>query len=368
MASYSMALLFAWAAVRERSLRPLLRGAGGLALGFGLTSFYLLPAAYEQRWVNIAQALSSGLLPSQNFLYTQINDPEHNLFNWIASSVAILLAVMAGTAGVLAHPGGENGEDCGDKKEPWRVMLLLTAAAAILMIQPSGIFWEYLPKLRFVQFPWRWMAILAVPSAYFGAAAIARRRTRWVWAAVVIFAVGGTAVFLIQKAWWDSDDIPVLQEAIAKDQGFEGTDEYDPAGDDHTNLPQKAARVQIVPDDSPEKSEARAQIQIERWTAEDRELSVTSSKPVRVAVRLLNYPAWRVEVNGKAVTPQAAETTAQMILPLLAGTERITIRFVRTPDRTLGNAISAGTGIALLALCYLGRPRVRAGLAKTGPA
>jgi hypothetical protein len=355
MASYSMALLFAWAALREKSLGPLLRGAGGLALGFGLTSVYLLPAAYEQRWVNIAQALSSGLLPSQNFLYTKVGDPEHNAFNWIASCVAILLMVMAGLAGVLAHRSAEDGENRGEQKELWRVMILLSAAAAILMIKPSDIFWEYLPKLRFVQFPWRWMAILAVPYAYFGAAAIALRRTRWIWAAAVFFVVGGTAVLLIQKAWWDSEDVPVLQEAIANQEGFDGTDEYDPAGDDHTNLPQKAPRVQILARDPREKPGPEAQIQIERWTAEAREFSVTSSKPVHIAVRLLNYPAWRVEVNGKAVTPRTAETAAQIILQANAGAQRIRMKFVRTPDRTLGGGISAGAGIALLGLLFLGR-------------
>lgn len=357
MASYSVALLFTWAALEKKSLRPLLQGAGGLALGFVLTSFYLLPAAYEQRWVNIAQALSSGLLPSQNFLYTQIGDPEHNLFNWIASSVAILLIVLAGIAGVLTHRSAEGGEDHGEKKELWKVMLLLSVAATILMIRPSGIFWAYLPKLRFVQFPWRWMAILAVPYAYFGAVAIARRQTRWIWAAAVIFAVGGTAVFLVHKAWWDSDDIPVLQEAIANDRGFEGTDEYDPAGDDHTNLPQKAPRVQVLAYDSEEKSVPKAEVQIERWTAEDRELSVTSAKQVRLAVRLLNYPAWRVEVNGNAVRPELAETTAQMILRVPAGTQRIRMKFAGTLDRQLGDGLSAGAGIALLGLFIFGRAR-----------
>src|SRR5260370_412099 len=104
VANYSVALIFAWAVFEKKSLRPLWRGAGGLALGFGLAGFYLLPAAYEQRWVNISQALSSGLQPADNFLYTTISDPEHNAFNWIASSVAVLLLGGSGVPAVVARP------------------------------------------------------------------------------------------------------------------------------------------------------------------------------------------------------------------------------------------------------------------------
>jgi hypothetical protein len=359
LASYSLALLFAWAAIGEKSLRPswraLSQGAGGLALGFGLAGFYLLPAAYEQRWVNIAEALSSGYQPSQNFLYTEIGDPEHNLFNWIASSVAVLLIVMTGIGALVAHRNTKNQEDHEAKEKLWRAMLLLGAAATILMLRPSSILWTLFPELRFLQFPWRWMAILAVPYSYFGAAAIARRRGAWVWSAVavVVLASAGTATFLVHQAWWDTDDIPVLEEAIASDQGFEGTDEYDPVADDHSNLPQKAPRAQILPMEESGPLVPKAEIHVERWTAEERELSANSPEPLRLAVRLLNYPGWRVEIDGKAVTPQLAETTAQMILPLSAGTHRITMRFGRTPDRIWGGVISVGAGVALFALLFL---------------
>jgi hypothetical protein len=358
MASYSVALIFVWAAVRGKSWRPLWGGACGLALGFGLTSFYLLPAAYEQSWVNIAQALSSGLLPKENFLYTLIDDPEHNVFNWIASSVAVLLMVMTGIAGIAAHRRVAKEEESGEPRELWRVLLLLSAAATILMIRPSSFLWEHLPKLRFVQFPWRWMAILAVGYAYFLAAGIGLRRKGWIWGAVVIVVIGGTATFLVQKAWWDSEDIPVLRKTIANDQGFEGTDEYDPVGDDHYNLPEKAPRVQVLPAEESGRATPKVEIQIARWTAEEKNLRVTSTAPVRVGLRLLDYPGWHVEVNGKAVTPGHAETNGEIVLVLTPGTQRITAKFARTADRKLGDVISLLALMTLLALLNAGGLRL----------
>src|SRR5215470_7772112 len=340
MASYSIALLFAWAAVSEKSPRPLLHGIGGLALGFALACFYLVPAAYEQRWVNIGQALSSGLQPAQNFLYTDIADPEHNLFNWIASSVAVLLKVLTWIAAIIAYRSIRHGEATKEDKSLWQSLLVLGAAATFLMLRPSAILWEHLPKLQFIQFPWRWMGILAVAYACFGAAAVARRRTAWIWGSVVILAVAGTATFLVKKAWWDSDDIPSLQDGIANGRGFDGTDEYDPAGDDHTNLPAKAPQVQILAADGMEASPPKAETRIEQWTAEERDLTVVSPTPMRLAIRLLDYPAWRIEVNGRPVTPEFPEGTAQIILPLPAGTEQIAVSFRQTRDRIVGNALS----------------------------
>jgi hypothetical protein len=358
MASYSMALVFAWAAVAQKSWRPLWGGAGGLALGFGLASFYLVPAAYEQRWVSITQILSTGLRPSQNFLYAKIADVEHNNFNWIASSVAILLIVLTGIAGAVERQRAKAEDSSGRREKNWRVMALLFVAAAVLMIRPTDIFWEHLPKLRFVQFPWRWMAMLAVPYAYFLASAMWRKRSGWAWGAAVLIAVGGTATFLVHKAWWDSEDIPSLQDGIANDQGFDGTDEYDPVGDDHYNLREKAARVQILPAEESEGHAPAAQVQVQRWTAEDRIVSVTSREPMRVALRLLDYPAWRVEVNGAMIRQERAETTAQMIVPLPAGSEQIHVHFVRTPDRTWGLVISVIAVLVLLTLLNAGGQRL----------
>jgi hypothetical protein len=56
---------------------------------------------------------------------------------------------------------------------------------------------------------------------------------------------------------------------------------------------------------------------------------------------LFNYPAWRVEVNGRVVSAETQETTGIMIVPLDAGENAVTISFIRTWDRMAGGVISA---------------------------
>jgi hypothetical protein len=353
MASYSMALLFAWSALTGKSWTPLTRGFAGLALGFGLTAFYLVPAAAEQRWVNIAQALATGLQPTENFLYTQINDPEHNLFNWIVSSAGILLIVLTGIAALAARPTLEKRD--GKEEKMWRTILLLVAAATLLMLRPTAIFWMLLPKLRFVQFPWRWMAVLAVAYAYFLGAAAGRAKMAWIWITGVLVITAGAGTFLVQQAWWDSEDIPVLRAAMQRDVGFDGTDEYDPMGDDHYSLPEKAPRWEAL--DATSDDTVNAAVKVERWDAEHREFRVTAGRPIRLAVRLQNYPAWRVEVNGSQVKPEHPEAFNQMIVPLNAGESSVRIRFVRTRDRTAGGGISLVSLLALLAVFWSGKAR-----------
>jgi hypothetical protein len=353
MATYSVTLLLTWTALIRRSRTPLLRGAGGLALGFGLAAFYIVPAAYEQRWVNIAQALSPGLLPSENFLYTTTNDPEHTFFNYIASTIAVAIIVFTGIAAITARRRLNQSHETRVDRQLWSTLLLLAAVATALMLRPSSAIWQLLPKLRFVQFPWRWMSILTIPFVYFLAAVYSRRRFRWLWILAVAALITSTAVFLAQHTWWDDEEFSTLRASIAGGQGFDGTDEYDPIGDDHYNLPAKAARAQLLPpsEDTEHQAENAAptaprvsvecwKIVVERWTPEDRIVQVDSPGPSRLALRLLNYPAWQVELNGARIHPEQAEDSGQMIVPLPGGQSRVSARFTRTPDRTLGGALS----------------------------
>jgi hypothetical protein len=359
MATYGATLLFAWAAFTRRSLVPLLRAAAGLSLGFGLAAFYIVPAAYEQRWVNITQALSTGLLPSENFLYTATNDPEHTFFNYIASTIAVSLILFAGIAALAVHNRATESTDATDHRSIWSALLLLAAVATALMLRPALIVWQLLPKLRFVQFPWRGMSILTIPFLYFLSAAIARRRLRWIWMLAFIAVLSGTAIFLVQHTWWDDEEFSTLRANIASGVGFDGTDEYDPIGDDHYNLPANAPRAQLLSasDDDPASKTPQAGLSVERWTPEIRIVRVDSAQPARLALRLLDYPAWAMELNGHRITPGHAEDSSQMVIEIPAGHSRVTARFTRTPDRTLGALLSIFSALAAIALFFWNRQK-----------
>jgi hypothetical protein len=358
MATYSVTLLFAWAALVRRSWTPFVRWAAGLALGFGLAAFYIVPAAYEQRWVHIGQALSTGLLPSENFLYTDINSPEHTFFNYIASTIAIALIVFTGIAAIAARRQAiESSARRANQRHIWSALLCLAAVATALMLRPSSILWQLLPKLRFVQFPWRWMSILTIPFVYFLAAAFSRRRFGLLCAVAAAALYTGTAVFLVQHNWWDDEEFPTLRAGIASGEGFDGTDEYDPIGDDHYNLAPKALPAQLLPADdataghAAKSSATPPQIVVERWTPERKMvLVIESPQPTRLALRLLNYPAWRVEVNGSKVKPEHAEDSGQMVIPLPPGTALVTATFTRTPDRAIGVGVSVLSALAAIPL------------------
>ncbi len=356
IASYSLALLFAWAVVTQRSWKLAIRCVSGLALGFGFACFYLIPAAYEQRWVNITQALASGLLPSENFLYTYISDVEHAWFNWIASSCAILLILVCAFSALLSRRFASSEDLRDPRRKTWPALLLLAAAVTLLMLRFTSPLWSILPKLRFVQFPWRWMSMVALIGACFLAAAFERRRA-WVWFALLLLLSVPLAKFLVDNTWWDADEIPTLQEAVTDESGFDGTDEYDPLGDDHTDLPTEAPPTKILPEDPDDTQTPAAIVLIDKWTTEDKALRVDSPAPARLALRLLNYPAWRVDVNGKTVVPDRLDNFNQMVIPVAAGHSSIRIRFTRTWDRTLGMLISIFSVMLAVFLLFAGRIR-----------
>jgi hypothetical protein len=350
IASYALGFLLVLCAVFRRSFWPLETGLAGLVLGLMLAAFYVLPAAHEQAWVNINQAISAGFRPAENFLFTWGLDPEHNLVNLEISAVAILMITLTGIGATISHRRNRS------VRFIWIALFALAAVSVLLMFPLSGAVWQYAPKLRFLQFPWRWMLVLGVSFAFFAAETIVTSRHRVAVALVCAVLLAGTGVGIASASYWDSDDLSDVVTAVSSGRGYQGTDEYCTLGADQTELPLKAPLVALLPGDSPRKpGTLRASPEPDGWSMEtwrpDRKVFLVDvSAPTKATVRLLNYPAWQVRVNGVRAQSESGPISGQMIVAVPEGKSHVEIRFGRTRDRTLGGTLS---GIAVLVLACL---------------
>jgi hypothetical protein len=367
IATYSLALLLVVASILQRSPRPLISGGLAMGAGFGLAAFYMLPAVWEQRWVQISQALFENLRPERNFIFASSTDPEFLIFNWKISGVALGMMLVTGVAAVFAARRRR------ELTQVWWALLSLGIAASFLMFRPSAPLWRYLPKLAFMQFPWRWLESLAVVFAFCVAVAtgLLRQRGASALTLVAVLATIGIAGFLIAKdTWWDAGDAAFLAGEIGIGHGYEGTDEYTPDGCDRYQLPGATPDAEEIPDVGPTPpvaefdpgtgkivATAGTQIDIEQWTGERKAFSASGAKPVTLALRLVNYPAWKVQVDGNEVQPGSADMTAQMLMHLPSGAHRVEVRFRRTWDRTAGGAISLLSAIGLIGYAWSFRRR-----------
>jgi hypothetical protein len=339
ISSYALSLLLLVQAISRRSIGTLLVGTAGLGAGLMLAAFYIVPAAYERSWVNISQVLSDGLRPEQNFLFTMILDPEHNLFNLKVSAMGMVVIGLAAAGAALCYLRFPN------QRRLWAPMFGLTGVTLWFMTPLSVLAWRYAPELRFVQFSWRWLTPLALCAAFFLGQMIVRSRkpASVILIASAVLAATGLTILLgpVSPPWWDSEGLSVIQAQVQTERGYEGTDEYCTLGGDRTDLPISAPPVSLSP--------VGGHVSIEEWQPQRKEFEVDVPIAERAAVRLLNYPAWEVRVNGQVSTAQSARGTEQLIVPLPAGKSIVEIRFVETPDRKVSAALSA-LGVTLLAV------------------
>ena len=335
MIHYSLALLAMFLAWRKKSLHPLWIAAGAVLLGTCIAAFYLLPAIYEQRWIEIANAISQGSRPIDNFLFIHTKDPDHDAFNRIVSWVAVLevVVIALGATGAKAWREG--------RRDLWIAISAWAAACALVMFPASLILWKFLPKLQFMQFPWRWLLCL---SMVFTLMTVAGLKRWWMRGMVCAFSVLliVAAWHRVQEPWWDTPgDLREMQDNMETGVGYEGTDEYTPLHADPGSIDKDARKVTI-------QGAAHADIRVQRWDPNTKEFTVQSSAADQAALRLFSYPAWQAKVNDQETATSARRKTGQILVPVNAGANRIELQFVRTWDRTLGAWISALTLIGIM--------------------
>lgn len=374
--SYALALLVLVAALLERSWQPVLRAATSVTLGLGLAAFYVLPAAYERRWVQIDRAISDGMRPADNFLFGHTADPYHDGILRMVSWIAVALLALAGALLSTMYFSLRRRHKLPPKALRFLLPVsVLAPVLGVLLLPVSLPVWQHLPEFRYVQFPWRLLLPLSVVvAALLGMAARnAMERVHLLWMTAPVLAAVGVALGWqhFHQFCYPEDTVPAQVAAFHSGQGaFEGTDEYAPWTAETEDLPDAMPLVSLVPlseahdpDTTSSALPAGASVRVERWTPEHKRAvffmpaSAGANGPQAAVLRLLDYPFWRVRANGRPLSRMQTPSPpgqqgffhtvdGRIVVPLHSGQTVLTVDHTATPDVWLGRGISL---LALLA-------------------
>jgi hypothetical protein len=177
MASYLLAAVALAAGLVARSWAHLIRASIAAALGIGLAAFYLVPAAREQRWVDLRAAVNLPVFSIENnWLFARHTEPSLAPYAMVLHRASVLAATMIGVAllGLLIVVLRRRFSDSRMKMVPswWIPLAIIPVAVLFLQFPVSLPVWNLLPKLRFLQYPWRWVLVVEAPMAIFFAAAV----------------------------------------------------------------------------------------------------------------------------------------------------------------------------------------------------
>ncbi len=377
MACYLLAAIALWNALSQRDWQPILQSVTSLLLGIGLVAFYLVPAAYERRWVDIARAVGPGMRIEDSFLFGYTGESFHDQVLRTASLIFITMTVST----VLAVSLAWRRHSTRDLLRP----LLIAATVLLAMQLPwTDPIWRHAPELKFLQFPWRLSLLLSMAFAIaIGTATVPGRvaaKSGRRKAGVVVLAMIGLLVIEARLFWQSCDEEDAVSAQLAvfhSGEGFEGTDEYTPLGADNSLVPQSLPAVRVLNQSKAEtatgntegqdnttyapdpQQQLPAQIQVQNWQAEHKSVIITTPSPAYAILRLMDYPAWQVQVNGVPIANRSGREDGLMVVPVEAGSNNIEIRYTATTDVLWGRALSVASLLALITLSRPKRPAIK---------
>ncbi len=231
IASYVAVLLLAAVTILRRNSRVALYGVAAIAMGMLLASFYIVPVVYEKSWITVAQVLSAGVRPAENFLFTRIGEPEHDAF--------LTNPVMARGWESWRSRGWPGFAARGwRRRNPtlWWSLVILAGVSLALMLPVASLAYRLMPDLRFLQFPWRWLMVTGIAYAIFVVTAVPAFRGKASLYAVLFVALIAVCNLALQPQCDPEDTSFMLSSLFHAGYGYMGTDEYTPAGADNYEI------------------------------------------------------------------------------------------------------------------------------------
>ena len=308
-------LFYVFYSLNYQSWKTIVKTICSLFIGFGLVSFYLLPAILEKSLVNIKHMqfedgyklnLISFGINSTTKIVSKFVQP---IFMYdclvILFFLTIIILCIKNRNKIIKLIGG------------WLVLL---TSLIFLMLSPSVFIWQASETLQMVQFPWRLLGLFSFGIASLSAMTVHEICNQGKYKKIILlfiivlillgntfysyklsltlsgFQKPGNIVLAREKGAWKASIYEQIKTALYDPYSnkLRGTKEYIPLlNKDEVASAPKPGQPSVYLESG------KAKINVENWSSYQRSFQVIAEEISTIKVRTYYYPAWHLYVNDR---------------------------------------------------------------------
>ena len=333
---------------REMFWQTLMRLALAVLLALAASSFFWTTVLAELSWIK-----GSSIDPNINFDYRM-----NFLFSpWALTNFSTWYANLLGLATIgLLLPAivlVKRAFFAKQRDTALRAIFLLALVSFLMATDLSRPVWAIVPKLRDVQFPWRWLGITAMCSSILLAASI----PEWVEKVktsfrprdlVIVSGLALSLLFVATQIIWNAEYL----------QGQAFVSKFPIAARGSVSfkdwLPIWAKEVIQMKKMTNDVEAGSREVKISSWEPEHRIFQIGSGPATEARVRTYYYPHWTAKSQGKSLVIRPSDDGA-LLITVPAEETNVELEF-REPRRVGIARFVSGCGWMLIAVLFVFAP------------
>jgi hypothetical protein len=322
--AYVLFFVSAITAVHQRSVKALLHFLAAESVAVLVAAFYLIPAFIERGWITTSALLKQDF--RDYFIFGSFFGL-HRMF-FILGLWAITLVQVAIIVACIVNRGRMANSQ-------HRLMYELAAVAFLFELPVTAVLWLYLPAFRYIQFPFRFLAIIGavLPLIVIGSGASSKLLKSACGLMTLLALLPLIAYLRISPA--ASSGIPDLSAEIR--QGYPGTVEYVPTGAVTQNMPITLTPASVTNDSS----DSGCRLVNLSNGPHFKLVSVDAQALCRVRFATYFYPYWMATDEAGKRLQTSRDDAGLLVVTVPAGQHTVQIRFhAYSPVRVISMAVS----------------------------
>ena len=307
-------------------------------LGFGLSSFFWVPAFFEGKFtlrdIVTANEYKSRFVSLAQLIYGQWNYGGSGQFTVQLGMIHWLMVLLAIPLSIFFYI---------KKNKLWILTtgsLIILLLNIFIMLPYSDFIWAHLKILQNFQFPWRVLAISVFMTSVLGGIVISQIKKYQLFIMCFILVL----ILFLSKDYWKALEYKVFPETFFTSiyNGTTDTGESAPIWSVRFMLEQPRTHTEVI--------DGTAKVQDVSRNSTNHVYKVDVQRDARIRENTVYFPGWDADVDGKPVSVQFQDPNSRGLITFNVprGQHLVLVKFTETKLRRISDIVSILSFLAVL--------------------